>query len=438
MATLWTKGGKPDCKVEQFTVGKDRELDLRLAKYDIIGSKAHIAMLAKVGLLSGDEEKKLRKGLDKILDSVENGTFRLADDVEDIHSQIEITLTQMLGEAGGRIHSGRSRNDQILVDIKLYLKDECLKVKEEVRKLFDTLMSLADKHKEALMPGYTHFQIAMPSSFGLWLSGYAECLAEDVAMLKAAYTIADNNPLGSAAGYGSSFPLDREMTTRQLGFSSLTYNSIAAQLGRGRTEKAVAAALSQIAGTLNRLSYDCCLFLCQNYSFISFPDSLATGSSIMPHKKNPDVWEMIRGNCNLISSAHSQICMLTENLPHGYHRDYQLLKEIIMPALDKMHSCLEMADYMMQNIEVKEDILSDPKYSPIFSVEKVNRLVESGVPFRQAYRTVAKEIASGQFKPQFHGPIGASSLGHTHLGSIGNLALDKIREKMNLADFVSL
>ena len=435
MATLWTKGSKADSKAEKFTVGRDREFDLSLARYDIIGSKAHIAMLASVGLLDPQEEEKLRKGLDQILETVENGTFRLDEDVEDIHSQIEIMLTKMLGEAGERIHSGRSRNDQILVDLKLYLKDECKIVKTQVHALIGILTGLADKYKEVLMPGYTHFQIAMPSSFGLWLGGYAECLAEDLAMLKAAYLIADNNPLGSAAGYGSSFPLDRELTTKLLGFSNITYNSIAAQLGRGRTEKAVAAALAQIAGTLNRLAYDCCLFMCQNFSFISFPDSLTTGSSIMPHKKNPDVWEMIRGNCNLISSAHNQICMLTENLPHGYHRDYQLLKEIIMPALDKMHECLDMAGYMMENICINEDIMSDPKYAPIFSVEKVNRLVESGVPFRQAYRMVAGEISSGTFDPGLEGPVTVSSLGHVHLGSIGNLALEKIGRKLDLSDF---
>jgi len=435
MATLWTKGGKADSKVEEFTVGKDRELDLRLAKYDVLGSKAHIAMLTKVGLLDSEEEKELQKGLDKILESIQKGEFRLGDHVEDIHSQVEIMLTEMLGEAGGRIHSGRSRNDQVLVDLKLYLKDECSKTKDEVKTLFDTLIGLAEKYREVLMPGYTHFQIAMPSSFGLWLGGYAECLAEDMAMLKAAYVIADNNPLGSAAGYGSSFPLDREMTTELLGFNSLTYNSIAAQMGRGRTEKAVAAAIGQIAGTLNRLAYDCCLFMSQNFSFISFPDSLTTGSSIMPHKKNPDVWEMIRGNCNLVSSAYGQICMLTENLPHGYHRDYQLLKEVIIPALEKMHSCLDMADYMLQNMEVRKDILSDPMYSPIFSVERVNKMVEEGVPFRQAYKAVAKEIASGEFDPGSKGCGNASSLGHTHLGSIGNLALEQIKEKMRLSDF---
>lgn len=434
MATLWDKGFRFEEKAERFTVGKDRELDLRLAKYDIIGSKAHLAMLEKIGLLPSDDYLKLSDALDAILSDVENGKFHLEEGVEDIHSQVELLLTEKLGDIGKKIHSGRSRNDQVAVDLKLFFKDECQKIRDEVMHLFKLLIRQSRKYKDFLMPGYTHFQCAMPSSFGLWLGAYAESLADDMIMLGAAYKIADQNPLGSAAGYGNSFPLDRDLTTKLLGFSTLSFNSIAAQMGRGKTERAIAAAIGQIAGTLNKLAQDCCLFSCPNFSFISFPDSLTTGSSIMPHKKNPDVWEMIRGNCNLISSCYGQTAILTTNLPHGYHRDFQLLKEVIMPALEKTHDCLQMAAIMVENIKVSKDIFTNPLYKPIFTVEEVNQRVLAGQPFRQAYREVAGEVAEKTFDfPEEKMNVGA--LHHTHIGSIGNLALKDIEKKMRRSLF---
>ena len=434
MATLWDKGYKAEESVERFTVGKDRELDLRLARYDVMGSKAHIAMLEKISLISSDEFHKLIDELDCILESIEKGEFRLEEGVEDIHSQVELILTERLGDVGKKIHSGRSRNDQVAVDIKLFLKDECLAIRDEMLELFNLFLKLSDEFKDVIMPGYTHFQIAMPSSFGLWLGAYAESLADDMIMLRAAYQTADQNPLGSAAGYGSSFPLDREMTTRLLGFSTLSYNSIAAQMGRGKTEKAVAAALGQIAGTLNKFAQDCCIFMCPNFSFISFPDNLTTGSSIMPHKKNPDVWEMVRGNCNIISSCHSQITLMTSNLPHGYHRDFQLLKEVLFPALEKMHDCLKMCALMLGNIRIDRDVCSNPLYRPMFTVEEVNSRVLSGIPFRDAYKAVGKEVADGSFSfPQ--DKMSVQALNHRHLGSIGNLALEEIEKKMRLSVF---
>lgn len=434
MATLWDKGIKADKAVEMFTVGKDRELDLKLAKYDVIGSKAHIAMLEKTGLLTPEEHRILSDGLDRIYHSIENGSFRLEEGVEDIHSQVELLLTEKLGDVGKKIHSGRSRNDQVALDLKLFLKDECLGIKNEVLELFNLLIKLSDKYKDVLLPGYTHFQIAMPSSFGLWMGAYAEALADDMLMLKAAYQTADSNPLGSAAGYGSSFPLDREMTTRLLGFSTLSYNSIAAQMGRGKTEKAISAALGQIAGTLNKLAQDCCIYMCPNFSFISFPDNLTTGSSIMPHKKNPDVWEIIRGNCNIISSCYGQINLLTTNLPHGYHRDYQLLKEVLFPTLEKMRSCLKATVLMLGKMQVNRNIFKNPVYKQMFTVEEVNRRVLSGVPFRDAYKAVGKEVAEGTFDfPQEK--MSVEALSHKHLGSIGNLALKEIKKKMRLSVF---
>lgn len=434
MATLWDKGFRFEEKAERFTVGKDRELDLRLAKYDIIGSKAHLAMLEKIGLLPSDDYLKLSDALDAILSDVENGKFHLEEGVEDIHSQVELLLTEKLGDIGKKIHSGRSRNDQVAVDLKLFFKDECQKIRDEVMHLFKLLIRQSRKYKDVLMPGYTHFQCAMPSSFGLWLGAYAESLADDMIMLGAAYKIADQNPLGSAAGYGNSFPLDRDLTTKLLGFSTLSFNSIAAQMGRGKTERAIAAAIGQIAGTLNKLAQDCCLFSCPNFSFISFPDSLTTGSSIMPHKKNPDVWEMIRGNCNLISSCYGQTAILTTNLPHGYHRDFQLLKEVIMPALEKTHDCLQMAAIMVENIKVSKDIFTNPLYKPIFTVEEVNQRVLAGQPFRQAYREVAGEVAEKTFDyPEEKMNVGA--LHHTHIGSIGSLALKDIEKKMRRSLF---
>ena len=439
MATLWNKGTNATKTVEDFTTGKDRELDLRLAKYDVIGSKAHIKMLQKIGLLKSEEERKLQKGLDEILGEISCGKFKLANDVEDIHSQVELLLTKRLGTIGKKIHSGRSRNDQVLVDLKLFFKQECEVVRDEVLELFNTLQKLSEKYKDIILPGYTHFQIAMPSSFGLWFGAYAETLADDMLMLRAAHSIADQNPLGSAAGYGSSFPLDREMTTKLLGFKTLNYNSIAAQLGRGKTEKALASAMGQIAGTINKLAEDCCIYMCPNFGFIKFPDELTTGSSIMPHKKNPDVWEIMRGNCNIIQAAQNEVSMMTTNLPHGYHRDYQLLKEVIFPVLEKMHSSLKMAKYMLENISVNEDILKDSKYEVMFTVEEVNQLATAGTPFRDAYKTVGIKVNKGNYKfdgkRDKNGRITVSSLRHTHSGSIGNLCNKEIKKKMQQALF---
>src|SRR5574344_268586 len=439
MATLWNKGINATQAVEDYTTGKDRELDLRLAKYDVIGSKAHIKMLQKIGLLKAEEEKKLQGGLDEILKEISSGKFKLAPDVEDIHSQVELLLTKRLGTIGKKIHSGRSRNDQVLVDLKLFFKEESEVVRDEVVELFDTLQKLSEKYKDVILPGYTHFQIAMPSSFGLWFGAYAETLADDMLMLRAAHSIADQNPLGSAAGYGSSFPLDREMTTKLLSFKTLSYNSIAAQLGRGKTEKALASAIGQIAGTINKLAEDCCIYMCPNFGFIKFPDELTTGSSIMPHKKNPDVWEIMRGNCNIIQAAQNEISMMTTNLPHGYHRDYQLLKEVIFPALENMHASLKMAKYMLENISVNEDILKDSKYEVMFTVEEVNQLAAAGTPFRDAYKTVGIKVNKGNYKfdgkRDKKGRITVSSLGHTHSGSIGNLCNKEIKKKMQQAFF---
>lgn len=426
--TLWSKGTQATDLVEEFTVGNDRILDLRLAKYDVLGSKAHIKMLESIGLLTKEELEKLTSGLDEILKEIEAGDFVLEDDVEDIHSQVELILTRRLGEIGKKIHSGRSRNDQVLVDIKLFLKDETLKIRDEVLKLFDRLQDLSEKYKDVLLPGYTHGQVAMPSSFGLWFGAYAEALADDMYMLRGAYNVTDQNPLGSAAGYGSSFPLDRQMTTDLLGFSSLDYNSVAAQLSRGKAERAVASAIGAIALTLNKFASDCCMYMCPNYGFIKFPDSLTTGSSIMPHKKNPDVWEIIRGNCNRIMATEGQISMLCSNMPHGYHRDFQLLKDILFPSLELMHKCLFMAEYMLGSIIVNEHILeSSPIYDYLFTVEEVNRRTLAGMPFRDAYKSVGIEVNEGRFSYK------GSPLSHTHIGSLGNLCNDRIKAKMSSA-----
>ena len=354
--------------------------------------------------------------------------------MEDIHSQVELLRTRRLGEIGKKIHSGRSRNDQVLVDVKLFLKDEVLKFREEVLVLFGRLQELSEKYKDVLLPGYTHGQVAMPSSFGMWFGAYAESLADDMYMLRGAYSVTDQNPLGSAAGYGSSFPLDREMTTRLLGFGSMEYNSVAAQLSRGKSERAVASAIGAIALTLNKFAADCCMYMCPNYGFISFPDELTTGSSIMPHKKNPDVWEIMRGNCNRIMAAESEITMLCSNMPHGYHRDFQLLKDILFPKLELMHSCLGMAVYMLDNIRVNEHILKDHIYDYLFTVEEVNRRVLEGTPFRDAYKAVGTEVNNGTFRyGDGSAPERASELRHTHIGSIGNLATESIRKKMENA-----
>ena len=435
MATLWNKGTSATEKVESFTVGNDRQLDLRLASCDIQGSKAHIRMLESIGLLTKDELDSLTAALDRIEDTVKDGSFVLEDDVEDIHSQIELSLTRELGDMGKKIHSGRSRNDQVLVDIKLFLRDEILAMREETLQLFRTLQGLSEKYKEVLLPGYTHFQIAMPSSFGLWFGAYAEALVDDMHMLHGAYRVVNRNPLGSAAGYGNSFPLDRDMTTRLLGFDSPVINSVAAQMSRGKTEKCTAAAMGSIALTLNKFAADCCMYMCPNFGFIHFPDSLTTGSSIMPHKKNPDVWEMVRGKCDRILSTENEISMLCSNLPHGYHRDYQLLKDILFPSLEMMHDCLKMTDYMLAHIEVNTHILDNPLYTHLFTVEEVNRRTLSGTPFREAYRQVGVEVNEGRFK--YSGgdtsSLKASDLGHTHIGSLGNLCNDRVAELMQQA-----
>ena len=435
MATLWNKGTSATEAVDRFTVGNDRVLDRRLARYDVQGSLAHIKMLEHIGLLGADELAALTAALGRIADSIEAGTFVLEDDVEDIHSQVELLLTRELGEMGKKIHSGRSRNDQVLVDVKLFLRDELKTVREEVLTLFRTLQGLSEKYKEVLLPGYTHAQVAMPSSFGLWFGAYAEALVDDMYLLGGAYKVVDRNPLGSAAGYGNSFPLDRQMTTDLLGFASPVYNSVAAQMQRGRTERAVASALGSVALTLNKFAADCCQYMCPNFGFIHFPDELTTGSSIMPHKKNPDVWEILRGKCNRILACENEIAMLCSNMPHGYHRDYQLLKDILFPTLELMHECLQMADYMLGYIEVNEHILDNPLYDYLFTVEEVNRRTLAGTPFREAYRQVGVEVNEGRFRYSGGETAGlhASDLGHTHLGSLGNLCNDKIAALMDAA-----
>ena len=435
MSTLWNKGTAATEVVDRFTVGDDRVLDLRLAQYDIEGSKAHIRMLESIGLLTANELKTLLEGLDDIAVAVKAGNFRVEDDVEDIHSQVELMLTRSLGDLGKKIHAGRSRNDQVLVDVKLFVRDELKQVREEVLTLFHTLQQLSEQHKEVLLPGYTHGQLAMPSSFGLWFGAYAEALCDDMQQLGAAYRVVNRNPLGSAAGYGNSVPLDRAMTTELLNFDSPVYNSIAAQLGRGKCELATASALGSIALTLNKFAADCAMYMSPNFGFIHFPDELTTGSSIMPHKKNPDVWEIIRGRCNRILACPNEIALLSSNLPHGYHRDFQLLKEILFPALEQVHDCLQMSDYMLQHIDVNTHIFEDPRYETLFTVEEVNRRALSGTPFRDAYKQVGIEVNEGRF--HYHGPapaaMKASDLGHTHLGSLGNLCTEAIKALMEKA-----
>ena len=435
MATLWNKGTSATEAVDRFTVGNDRVLDLRLARYDVQGSRAHIKMLEKIGLLTADELQALDAALARIAERIEAGDFVLEPDVEDIHSQVELLLTRELGEMGKKIHSGRSRNDQVLVDLKLFLRDELKGVREEVLTVFRTLQGLSEQYKEVLLPGYTHAQVAMPSSFGLWFGAYAEALVDDMYGLGGAYRMVNRNPLGSAAGYGNSFPLDRQMTTDLLGFASPVYNSVAAQMQRGRTERAVASALGGIALTLNKFAADCCMYMCPNFGFIHFPDELTTGSSIMPHKKNPDVWEILRGKCNRILACENEIALLCSNMPHGYHRDYQLLKDILFPALELMHECLQMTDYMLQHIEVNEKILDNKLYDYLFTVEEVNRRTLAGTPFREAYKQVGLEVNEGRFR--YSGgdkaTLNASDLGHSHLGSLGNLCNDKIAALMDAA-----
>jgi argininosuccinate lyase len=435
MSTLWSKGTQATELVDAFTVGNDRVLDLRLAKYDVLGSKAHIRMLESIGLLSTEELETLTEGLDTILEEIEKGDFILEADVEDIHSQVELLLTRRLGDIGKKIHSGRSRNDQVLVDLKLFLKDEVLKLREEVLALFSTLQKLSEEHKDVLLPGYTHGQVAMPSSFGLWFGAYAEALADDMYMLRGAYNVTDQNPLGSAAGYGSSFPLNRQMTTDLLGFASLDYNVVAAQLSRGKSERAVASAMGAVALTLNKFAADCCMYMSPNYGFIKFPDELTTGSSIMPHKKNPDVWEIMRGNCNRVMACENEISLMCSNMPHGYHRDFQLLKDVLFPTLETMHNCLQMADYMLQHIIIKKNILDAPIYDYLFTVEEVNRRTLEGMPFRDAYKSVGIEVNEGRFRYQgaedkTNGQLTPEDLKHSSIGSLGNLCNDLIAVKM--------
>ncbi len=421
---LWQKDKDSLKEVSQFTVGNDGEMDLFLSRYDVLGSLAHIRMLESVGLLTADELTTLSKELQSIYREIEKGDFIIEEGVEDIHSQVEVLLTKKLGDVGKKIHSGRSRNDQVLVDIKLFLRDQIQNCVEEIKNLFDLLLAKSEEHKHQLLPGYTHLQLAMPSSFGLWFGAYAESLADDLITLQSAYQIVNKNPLGSAAGYGSSFPLNRKMTTELLGFDDLNYNVVYAQMGRGKTERIVAQAMGNVAATLSKLAMDACLFLNQNFGFIFFPDELTTGSSIMPHKKNPDVFELIRGKCNGLQSLPNEIILLTSNLPSGYHRDFQLLKEKIFPAFQTLNDCLKMTGLMLSNIKIKDSILEDEKYKFLFSVEEVNKLVLSGVPFRDAYKKIGKEIEEGIFTY-------STQVNHTHEGSIGNLCNDKIKENFD-------
>ena len=420
---LWQKTNDVNKAVEQFTVGRDREMDLFLAEADVLGSLAHTRMLESIGLLGSEDLANVQRELKNIYRDITAGKFTIEEGVEDVHSQVEFLLTQRIGDAGKKIHSGRSRNDQVLVDLRIFLRRQIREIVADVEQLFHRLQQLSEKYKEVLMPGYTHLQIAMPSSFGLWLGAYAESLVDDTEMLHAAYRICNKNPLGSAAGYGSSFPLNRTMTTQLLGFDTLSYNVVYAQMGRGKSERIMAQAMSSVAATLARLAMDNTLFLNQNFGFISYPAELTTGSSIMPHKKNPDVWELIRGKCNLIQGLPNQIAMMTTNLPCGYNRDLQLLKEVLFPAIAELRSCIHMAVYMLENLQVKEHILDDPKYDYLFSVEVVNNMVLNGVSFREAYKKVGIDIENGNFKAE-------KTVHHTHEGSIGNLCTDEISALM--------
>ena len=420
---IWQKKGiKVRDHIDQFTVGDDREWDMRLAPYDIIASKAHAQMLGKVGLLTASEADQLTQGLDELLKDVEKGTFTISEAFEDVHSKIEFELTEKYGDVGKKIHTARSRNDQVLVALQLFLKDEIQDIKQLIKVLFDQYLLLADKHKDQLLPGYTHLQIAMPSSFGLWFSAYAEMLADDLLLLNAVNTICDQNPLGSAAGYGSSFPIDRDDTTAALGFNTLKFNVVAAQMSRGKLEKNLAQAIGSLAGTLSRFSMDVCLYMSQNFDFISFPDDITTGSSIMPHKKNPDVFELIRGKCNKLQALPNELSMMSTNLPSGYHREMQLFKGPIMQAIDDIKSCLSILTSSIKEVQVKSDILTDDKYANIFSVDALHEIIQKGIPFRDAYVQIGDAINKGEFVP----PKMAK---HTHRGSIGNLELDAIREK---------
>ena len=432
MSKLWQKNNKVAASVEQFTIGNDQAMDLYLAAYDVLGSIAHTTMLSEVGLLTKEEQVQLKKQLVEIYGLIQSGNFKLSDGVEDIHSQVEILLTEKLGDIGKKIHSARSRNDQVLVDLKLFLRAELMDLTKSVSTLFHLLQTKSEQFKNDLLPGYTHLQLAMPSSFGLWLGAYAESLVDDMIMLEAAFKIVNKNPLGSAAGYGSSFPINRTRTTELLGFDTLNYNVVYAQMGRGKAERVTATALANFADTLSKLSMDACLFMNQNFGFIKFPEELTTGSSIMPHKKNPDVFELIRSYCNRIKALPNEIMMMTTNLPSGYHRDLQLLKEHLFPAFQQLKNCIEMASLMIEHMEVKKDILEDAQYQFLFSVEEVNKLVNEGMPFRDAYKKVGIAIEEGNFNY-------STKLAHSHEGSIGNLCnaqiADEMKKVLNRMDF---
>ena len=421
---LWQKDKEVEKSVEKFTVGNDRELDMQLARFDVLGSLAHTRMLNEIGLLDDEDLAQVQAGLKDIFKEIERGDFIIEPQVEDVHSQVELLLTKRIGEAGKKIHSGRSRNDQVLVDLKLFFRDQIREMVSNSSLLFNQLIEQSEEHKAKLLPGYTHLQIAMPSSFGLWFGAYAESLADDMELMLAAWKICNKNPLGSAAGYGSSFPLNRTLTTELLGFDSLNYNVVYAQMGRGKTERILAQAMSSIAASLAKLAMDVCLFINQNFAFISFPDELTTGSSIMPHKKNPDVFELIRSRCNKIQALPNEIALMTTNLPSGYHRDLQLLKENLFPAFQSLNECLEMTAFMLQNITINDDILKDDKYAYLFSVDAVNEEVLKGLPFREAYKLIGSQIEKGEFKA-------SGQVNHTHEGSIGNLCNPQIKEAFN-------
>ena len=419
---LWDKGFSIDKQIENFTVGNDREIDIHIAKYDVQASLAHAIMLESINIISADELKDLKRGLQELANDIENGTFIIEPSFEDVHSKIEWELTNKLGEVGKKIHTARSRNDQVLVALHLYYKENLANINGKVKTLFDTLIKLADTHKDSLLPGYTHLQVAMPSSFGLWFSAYAELLIDDVYLLNAVSKIVDQNPLGSAAGYGSSFPIDRELTTKELDFASMKYNVVAAQLSRGKSERSIASALGGLCNTMSRFAMDVCLYMSQNFNFISFPDELTTGSSIMPHKKNPDVFELIRGKCNKIQALHTEMVLITNNLPTGYHRDYQLLKENIINAFEDVKEILDILNYSIKQVIVKDIDLNDEKYQYLFTVDSINNLVIEGMPFREAYKKIGEQVEAGEYKPD----LGKQ---HSHVGSIHNLSLNKIRAK---------
>lgn len=419
---LWDKGFSIDKQIENFTVGNDREIDMHIAKYDVQASLAHAIMLESISIISADELKDLKRGLQELANDIEKGTFIIEPSFEDVHSKIEWELTNKLGEVGKKIHTARSRNDQVLVALHLYYKENLANINDKVKTLFDTLINLADTHKDSLLPGYTHLQVAMPSSFGLWFSAYAELLIDDVYLLNAVSKVVDQNPLGSAAGYGSSFPIDRELTTKELYFASMKYNVVAAQLSRGKSERSIASALGGLCNTMSRFAMDVCLYMSQNFNFISFPDELTTGSSIMPHKKNPDVFELIRGKCNKIQALNTEMVLITNNLPTGYHRDYQLLKENIINAFEDVKEILDILNYSIQQVIVKDIDLNDEKYQYLFTVDSINNLVIEGMPFREAYKKIGEQVEAGEYKPD----LGKQ---HSHVGSIHNLSLDKIKAK---------